>query len=230
MQAVILVVEDEPAIADNIVYALKTDGFNAIWRATGEEALQVLSEQEINLVVLDVGLPDTNGFELARVIRSTNELPIIFVTARSDEVDRVAGLEMGGDDYLVKPFSPRELVARVRAVLRRTANKGSQSQKSTAVDSRFSVDLERRELKFKGVVIELSRYEFGLLQALVENPGRVFTREQLMARVWDEPDMSLARTIDTHIKTIRKKLREVSSDQELIITHRGIGYALKEDK
>lgn len=228
MQAVILVVEDEPAIADNIVYALSTEGFTAIWRSTGEDALKVLEESQVDLVVLDVGLPDTSGFEVARVIRSNNDIPIIFVTARSDEIDRVAGLELGGDDYLVKPFSPRELAARVRAVLRRTSSASKQGDGRSRIDSRFTIDFERRIITFFGKPIELSRYEFGLMQALIENPGRVFSREQLMARVWDEPDMSLARTIDTHVKTLRKKLRDINSDTEVIITHRGVGYALKE--
>jgi two-component system, OmpR family, catabolic regulation response regulator CreB len=229
MNETILVIEDEPSIADNITYALTTEGFTTQWRSSGGEGLATLEAGGINLLILDVGLPDVNGFELAREIRKRFDVPIIFVTARDSEVDRVVGLEIGGDDYVVKPFSPRELTARVRAVLRRFSMSPSPPPKSSLVDSgSFSIDESRYTITFQGRPLDLSRYEFRLLTVLVRSPERVFTREQLMEKAWDEPDMSLERTIDTHIKTIRKKLRTVSPDEEWIVTHRGIGYSLKE--
>lgn len=225
----ILVVEDEPSIADNITYALSTEGFDPVWNGTGKEALETLSDGSIALVILDVGLPDRNGFDLLREIRKTSNLPIIIVTARSDEVDRVVGLEIGADDYIVKPFSPRELTARVRTVLRRSA--GYQCppvQEENGPPLPFRVDEKRRCISYYSKPLELSRYEFRLLRLLICNPGRVFSREQLMTRVWEEPEMSLDRTVDTHIKTIRGKLRTIRPGEDPIITHRGAGYSLKE--
>lgn len=229
MNATILVIEDEPSIADNITYALTTEGFTTQWRSNGGEGLAVLEAGGIDLLILDVGLPDINGFELARKIRKQFDLPIIFVTARDSEVDRVVGLEIGGDDYVVKPFSPRELTARVRAVLRRFSSPPSPSFESSHNDnSSFLIDESRYRINFLGKSLDLSRYEFRLLKVLAQTPERVFTREQLMEKAWDEPEMSLERTVDTHIKTIRQKLRAVDPENEWIVTHRGIGYSLKE--
>ena len=207
----ILIVEDEPSIADNITYALSTEGYNAHWRASGRDGLAVLEAGGIDLVILDVGLPDINGFDLAKEIRKRFEVPLIFVTARNSEIDRVVGLEIGGDDYVVKPFSPRELTARVRAVLRRTAGRTEPAQPARSLPRcPFVVDEARYAISFQGNPLELSRYEYRLLRVLVLNQGRVYSREQLMEKVWDEPDMSLERTVDTHIKTLRQKLRAFS--------------------
>ena len=221
----ILIIEDEPSIADNITYALTTEGFTAHWRANGREGMALLKEGGISLVILDVGLPDVNGFDLAREIRRDYEVPITFVTARNSEIDRVVGLEIGGDDYVVKPFSPRELTARVRAVLRRVGGREVKALSDTL--SPFHIDESRHTIRVQENLLDLSRYEFRLLRLLILHPGRVFTRDQLMEQVWDEPDMSLERTVDTHIKTIRQKLRRVDADEEWVITHRGIGYSLK---
>ncbi|MDD3815643.1 MAG: two-component system response regulator CreB [Desulfocapsaceae bacterium] len=229
MNETILVIEDEPSIADNITYALTTEGFTTQWRSSGSEGLSTLEAGGINLLILDVGLPDINGFELARKIRKRFDVPIIFVTARDSEIDRVVGLEIGGDDYVVKPFSPRELTARVRAVLRRFGKVPSPSSEFPQNDSSsFLIDDSRYSITFQGKSLALSRYEFRLLKVLVQTPERVFTREQLMEKAWEEPEMSLERTVDTHIKTIRQKLRAVNPDEEWIVTHRGIGYSLKE--
>jgi two-component system, OmpR family, catabolic regulation response regulator CreB len=228
MKPRILVVEDEPAIADTIVYALATDGFEPDWCATGADALQAVRQHTPALAVLDIGLPDTNGFELFRQLREVDPaLPAIFLTARSSEVDRVVGLELGADDYMAKPFSPRELVARVRSVLRRT-------QRSTAppalpVSGVFSVDDERKSIRFRGRLLELSRTEYRLLKVLVERPGRVFSRDELMERAWDDPAAAFDRTVDAHVKTLRAKLREVDATVDPISTHRGMGYSLRED-
>ncbi len=227
MKNTILVIEDEPSIADNSVYALSTEGFDAHWRASAGEGLAAVETGGIDLVILDVNLPDGNGFELARAIRQSHTLPIIFVTARNSEIDRVVGLEIGGDDYIVKPFSPRELTARVRAVLRRTSGPPPQNESTVLSLLPFQVDETGHAISFKDILLELSRYEYRLLRLLLRQPGRVYSRDQLMQQAWDEPDMSLERTVDTHIKTIRRKLRAIAPEEEWIITLRGVGYSLK---
>jgi len=237
MHPVILLVEDEPSIADNIVYALKTEGFDVVWCATAEKALAAFSGQQFQLVVLDIGLPDVSGFDVCKKLRSLSSVPIIFVTARKDEIDRVVGLEIGADDYVVKPFSPRELSARVKAVLRRTSqapaippvlsSHAPEAGAAVAVTANpFVVDEERLEIRYHGSLLQLSRYEFRLLKVLLDRPGRVFSRDQLMERAWDEPGSSLDRTVDAHIKMIRAKLHAVRPDDDPIRTHRGVGYAI----
>ena len=223
----ILLVEDEPSIADNIVYALKTEGFTPTWCQTGRDALQRLASLPFALVILDVGLPDMSGFEVCRQIRTTSNVPVVFVTARKDEIDRVVGLEIGADDYVVKPFTPRELTARIRAILRRTETNSPAATVSPAA-AMFAVDDERCEIRYHGTALQLSRYEFRLLKVLIHKPGRVYSRDQLMELAWEEPDTALDRTVDAHIKTVRAKLRAVRDDEDPIRTHRGLGYSLKE--
>jgi len=228
----ILVVEDEPGIADTIRYALTTDGFEAQVCTLGGDALEALDGGEFALAILDVTLPDINGFELFRQIRARSTLPVIFVTARAEEVDRVVGLELGADDYVPKPFSPRELVARVRSVLRRvTGTHASETAPASAgaQASAFVVDEERRRITFCGVALELTRYEYGLLRTLVSRPGRVFSRDELLARVWGDSTESIDRTVDAHVKTLRAKLKAVAPNLDPIRTHRGEGYALADD-
>lgn len=225
----IVIIEDEPAIADTITYALKTDGFEPVWCETGAEGLEAIAAAETALVVLDVGLPDTNGFELCKQLRKTSAVPVMFLTARAGEIDRVVGLEIGADDYMVKPFSPRELAARVKAILRRTASMPVVSDADAAdtePDARFTIDEHRKVIAYHGTDMDLSRYEYGLLRILVSHPGRVFSRRELMEQVWDEPEVSLERTVDTHIKTIRTKLHTITPNEDPIETRRGFGYAL----
>jgi two-component system catabolic regulation response regulator CreB len=212
-------------ITDTIQYALETEGFTALMAASGQEALERLAAVDIDLIILDVGLPDINGFELCKQIRRKSHLPIVFLTARNEEVDRVVGLEIGGDDYVVKPFSPRELTARVKAVLRRT-RPGKATPPSDA--STWRVDKARRQIRYFGRPLNLSRTEFDLLHTFIRRPGQVFTRDQLMEAVWDEPETSMDRTVDAHIKNLRAKLRVVEPGIDPIVTHRGTGYALKE--
>lgn len=221
----ILIVEDEPSIADNVTYALGTEGFETVWCATGGEALAALGRGSISLIVLDIGLPDRNGFDLCRDMRKLSSVPIIFLTARSAEVDRIVGLEIGGDDYMVKPFSPRELSARVKAVLRRTTPEGGPAARGK---SAFKVDKQKHVITYFDEPLELSRYEFKILEALAERPGWVFSRDQIMERVWEEPEASLDRTVDTHIKTLRAKLHKIKPKLDPVRTHRGLGYSLKE--
>ncbi len=229
MKPVILVVEDEPGIADTLQYALRTDGFEPHWEATGEAARVQLREQGAALVILDVGLPDLNGFEVFKRVRAFSEVPVVFLTARADEIDRVVGLELGADDYVAKPFSPRELVARVRTILRRAAKAAAPGAPPLPPPLPFAVDEGRRLIRFYGRPLELSRYEYGLLKTLVEHPGHVFSRDVLLDKVWDTHSESLDRTVDAHVKTLRAKLKAVAPGLEPIRTHRGSGYALAED-
>lgn len=233
MTQTILVIEDESSIADTITYALQTEGFEPVWCATGTEGRKLLAHNDIALVILDIGLPDISGIELCKEIRQKNNVPIIFLTARSDEIDRVVGLEIGGDDYMVKPFSPRELTARVKAVLRRFSS-GTPvlpPRKSTLCSDThsmpFSVDTIRMSIFYHDMPLDLTKCEFKLLETLIQHPGRVFSREQLKEIAWDEPEYSLDRTVDTHIKTIRNKLRKIQPDVDPIETRRGFGYALR---
>jgi len=226
--AAILVVEDEPAIADSLVYALKTEGFTPHWCRTGEAALTAAAGKTFDLVILDVGLPDVSGFDVCRTIREKSSVPVLFLTARNAEIDRIVGLEIGGDDYVAKPFSPREITARVRAILRRTQNGGATERTRVLVAGRLRVDLERCAASWNGRVLQLTRYEFRLLGALAARPGRVFTREQLMEQAWEDPGASLDRTVDAHVKTLRAKLRATVGREDLIRTHRGLGYSLRE--
>ena len=226
MKPRVLIVEDEPGIADTLQYALRTEGFDPAWVATGEEALAQVKAQPPALVILDVGLPDTSGFEVFKRLREFTDVPVVFLTARSDEIDRVVGLELGADDYVAKPFSPRELVARVRSILRRSAK--SPAPPPVAPTLPLVVDEGKRQIRFYGVLLELSRYEFGLLQTLAARPGHVFSRDTLLDKVWDDSD-SLDRTVDAHVKTLRAKMKLVAPTLEPIRTHRGSGYALAED-
>ena len=227
MKPRILIVEDEPAISDNIQFVLESEGLETVRVPTGLAAHPVLDQSSIDLIILDIGLPDINGLDLLRDIRRTRATPIILLTARTAEIDRVLGLEIGADDYVAKPFSPRELAARVKAVLRRCqpAGNGPQAESRQA----FAVNTSKRTITFFGTVLELSKYEYDILKHFIERQGHVFTRDQLMDLVWEEPDTSLDRTVDAHIKNIRAKLRAVRPDLEPIVTHRGTGYSLRDD-
>ena len=232
MKPRILIVEDEPGIADTLQYALRTDGFEPAWCATGEEALQRIGAAAPALVILDVGLPDASGFEIFKRIRETSEVPVVFLTARSDEIDRVVGLELGADDYIAKPFSPRELVARVRSVLRRSARPGTSAAAGGAASASSGpvvVDEGRMQVRYYGRALELSRYEYGLLKTLASRPGHVFTREALLDRVWGDDSDSMDRTVDAHVKTLRAKMKAIAPLLDPIRTLRGSGYALAED-
>jgi two-component system catabolic regulation response regulator CreB len=233
VRPVILIVEDEPGIADTLQYALATEGFEPRWCTGGEAALA--QAEGAALVILDVGLPDLSGFEVFKRLRARDAaLPILFLTARGDEIDRVVGLELGADDYVTKPFSPRELVARVRTVLRRSSGAASAAAAGAtpapaATLVPFRVDDGRRAIHYYGRALELSRYEYGLLKTLAGRPGHVFTRERLLQLVWDDDTDSLDRTVDAHVKTLRAKLKAVAPTLDPIRTHRGVGYALAED-
>jgi two-component system, OmpR family, catabolic regulation response regulator CreB len=189
----------------------------------------VFDQGPVDLIVLDIGLPDINGFDLLRDIRRTRTTPIILLTARTAEIDRVLGLEIGADDYVAKPFSPRELAARVKAVLRRCQAGGGSAVSGASDKEAFTINTSKRSIAFFGTGLELSKYEYDILKQFIERKGHVFSREQLMDLVWEEPETSLDRTVDAHIKNIRAKLRAVRSDLEPIVTHRGAGYSLRDD-
>ena len=232
----ILIVEDEPAIADSIAFALGKEGFTPRHVTLGEQALAAAREQAPALVILDVGLPDISGLDVCRRLRQFSEVPVIFLTARSDEIDRIVGLEIGADDYVTKPFSPRELVARVRVILRRTGNGAGADPAATPAaapatsPSRtpgFELRAAEARILFAGQALDLTRYEYLLLKTLLEHPGHVMSRAQLMDRVWcDAPD-TLDRTVDAHVKSLRAKLRAIDGDADPIQTHRGMGYSLQ---
>ena len=240
MSKTILIVEDEQAIADSIAYALRTDGFTPRHVMLGEQALALLrtgagdSAEMPVLVVLDVGLPDMSGLETCRRLRQFSDVPVIFLTARSDEIDRIVGLEIGADDYVTKPFSPRELVARIRVILRRAGS--AQAPRETGMTiaacatapapARFELRALEARVLFHGQPLELTRYEYLLLKTLIEHPGHVLSRAQLMERVWSGAPDTLERTVDAHVKSLRAKLRAIDALQEPIQTHRGLGYSL----
>jgi two-component system catabolic regulation response regulator CreB len=222
----ILLAEDEQAIADTLIYALGSEGFAVHHVLLGREALMAQRERCFDLIVLDVGLPDTTGFEVLKALRAApagREVPVIFLTARAEEIDRVLGLELGADDYVTKPFSPREVAARVRAILRREARCRHPAPPANGF---WHHAPDARRITFHGQPLDLTRYEYLLLAMLLSAPGRVFTREQIMARVWADAPDTVDRSIDTHIKTLRAKLRLIRANEESIVTHRGVGYAV----
>ena len=221
----ILIVEDEAAIAETIAYALRAEGHAAEHVLLGSAVVPRVQAGGIDLVVLDVGLPDMTGFDVCRALRAVSDVPVIFLTARETEIDRVLGLELGADDYVVKPFSPRELVARVRARLRRRAQ--TAQTRWQRIDA-FELDREGRRIRYRGHLLDLTRYEYGVLEALLARPGAVLSRAQLMDRVWADVLDSSDRTVDTHIKTLRAKLRVAGGvETDPIRTHRGLGYSLE---
>jgi two-component system, OmpR family, catabolic regulation response regulator CreB len=234
----ILIVEDEAAIADTLVYALQAEGFATSWLSLAGDALERLACEPFDLVILDVGLPDISGFEACKRLRRFSEVPVIFLTARDAEIDRVVGLEIGADDYVVKPFSPREVAARVKAILKRVAPRsvGPRSvgpcevEPVAAADGVFRVDPLRFQIHFHGQALGLTRHEFRLLQTLLAQPERVFSREQLLDALGVASEVGYERTIDSHIKSLRAKLRQVAPDREPIQTHRGLGYSCSPER
>jgi two-component system catabolic regulation response regulator CreB len=217
----ILLVEDEPAIADTLIYSLTAAGFVVQHVPTLAAARSYLNTAMPALVVLDLGLPDGSGLDLCREIRRTSEVPILMLTAKSDEVDRIVGLELGADDYVTKPFSPREVGLRIKTILRRSQT----SHVPTPAPNALLMDGERAY--FAGTWLDLTRRELQLLQRLLSTPGRIYSRDALLDLVWGQDAESMERTVDTHIKTLRAKLRSVDPTRDVIVTHRGLGYSLQ---
>jgi len=221
----LLIVDDEPAIAETLSYVLQSEGHAVEHVLTAQAALERLHSADYALAIVDVGLPDLSGFELMRRLRERSQMPVIFLTARSEEIDRVLGFELGADDYVPKPFSPREVAGRVRAILRRSASPPSDG--ATATPAGFSHEPDAARIRFKGRELELTRFEYGLLAYLIARPGHVVSRERLLDAVWGQDRDSTDRTVDTHVKTLRAKLREIDPDCDPIRTHRGMGYSLQ---
>jgi two-component system, OmpR family, catabolic regulation response regulator CreB len=216
----ILIVEDELAIVETLLYAFNEAGFTTTHKALGREVIVALGNTKVDFVILDIGLPDMTGFDVCKQIRAISNIPILFLTARNHEIDRIVGLEIGADDYVTKPFSPREVVARVKTILRRT------ELSPVKISNQFSVDEIANRVTYDGQYLELTRYEFLLLKTLVKHPQRVYSRAQLMDIVWANAENTLERTVDAHVKTLRAKLRQINGESQAIVTHRGMGYSL----
>ena len=216
----VLVVEDEQAIADLVRAYLKRDGFGVVWARSGEQALEELTRHPVRLVVLDIGLPGIDGFEVCRRLRARTGVPILILSARDDEVDRVSGLEAGADDYVTKPFSPRELVARVKAILRRTGSGGEGDDGGPLLVGEVALDRAARTVTVAGEPVELTGREFDLLAALLSHPGVVLSRDRLLELVWGGEFPGGTRTVDVHVAQLRAKLDRAG----LIQTVRGAGY------
>ncbi|MBI3072341.1 MAG: response regulator transcription factor [Deltaproteobacteria bacterium] len=227
MGARILVVDDERNIRDVVEYALAREGYAVTLATNGVEALDRIASGGIDLVVLDILMPEMDGLAVCRKIRETSALPIIFLSSRSEEIDRVLGLDLGSDDYVAKPFSPRELVSRVKSVLRRASGRGAASgddRKYACGD--VELNLTRHEVAVRGKKVEMTATEFGVLCALLEHPGRVLSRAQLVDRAYRHDNVITERTIDTHVRRIRAKLRPFNVDP--IETVHGVGYKARD--
>lgn len=222
----ILILEDEPSIAESLIFVLQAEGFGTHWESLATKALAYVQSQSVDLIIMDIGLPDMTGFEACKQLRKFSEVPVMFLTARGDELDRVVGLEIGADDYVVKPFSPREVAARVKAILKRTRPITAVVEKPAQESLReFVIDAERKTIHYQGQLLQLTRFEFCLLQTLLEQPERVFSRDQLLNAVGVSADAGYDRSIDGHIKTLRAKLRAINVDADPIKTQRGFGYS-----
>ena len=223
----VLVVDDEPAIRESLAFALKREGFSVLEAASLREA-RALVDEEAELIILDLVLPDGNGLDFLRSLRARSDIPVIVLTSRDDETDRVLGLEMGADDYVLKPFSPREVTARVRAVLRRAAGKPAPSEETEVRFGSLSVDPRTRKARAGLSELALSRTEFNLLAVFLGSPGRVFERSQLLEAVWGSDVVVGDRTVDVHIKALRRKIEEAGGDPRALETVRGVGYRLRD--
>ncbi|MGE5138115.1 MAG: response regulator [Rudaea sp.] len=223
----VLVVDDEKKIVDVVRGYLEQAGLAVVPAADGLEALAAFRREQPDLVMLDLNLPGTDGLDIVRTLRKESAVPVIMLTARVDEADRLIGLELGADDYILKPFSPREVVARVRAVLRRTGGEIAAAEVLRAGD--LTLDLKRRALTVGPQEVELTRTEFDLLAALMQNPGRAFTRLQLLDRVQGQAFEGYERTVDAHIKNLRAKLGDDPRSPRYILTVYGVGYKFAED-
>ena len=226
----ILVVEDEPSLVDALEYALQAEGFDVVVSSDGEEAVRMFERERPDLVLLDLMLPGLSGTEVCRRVRASSAVPIIMLTARDTEIDKVVGLEVGADDYVTKPFSMRELTARIRAVLRRGGNADVDEAGAPLEVGDVRVDLERYEVSVRGERIEVPPKEFALLELLVRNAGRVLTRDLLIDRVWGADYVGDTKTLDVHIKRLRAKVEPDPSSPSRIVTIRGLGYKYEAPK
>jgi len=221
------VVDDEPTIVEFVRINLEKAGFEVLEAGDGETALKLAASEQPNLVVLDIMLPGKDGFEVCRELRRTTSVPIIMLTARDDDIDKILGLELGADDYLTKPFNPRELVARIRAILRRV-DRANKIDTEVIAQGRIQLDLDRHQVTAGGKSVDLTPKEFELLELLMKNPGRVFSREMLLERLWGYDFFGDSKTIDVHIRRLREKVEEEPSSPTHILTVWGVGYKFRE--
>ena len=225
----ILLVDDEDSVQKLLAYPLEREGFRVLQARDGEEALKCFAAEQVDLVVLDLMLPKLDGLEVCKRLRAESEVPIIMLTARDDELDKVLGLELGADDYITKPFSIREFRSRVRALLRRAANPHFAGRREDVIDrGEVVVDLPRRTVDVRGAPVSLTFVEFELLALLASEPGVVFSRRQLLERIRGSADYREPRTIDVHVRHLREKIERDSREPELILTVRGAGYRFRE--
>jgi two-component system catabolic regulation response regulator CreB len=220
----VLIVEDESSIAESLLFVLQAEGFATHWETLATKGLEYIQQHPVDLVIMDVGLPDITGFEACKQLRRFSEVPLIFLTARGEELDRVVGLEIGADDYVVKPFSPREVAARVKTILKRRIASVDSAKQKNSVNQEFDVDEQRKVIYFFGTLLNLTKLEYQLLDCLIKRPNHVLSREQLLQSVGIANDANYDRSIDTHIKTIRSKLRQINEEADPIKTQRGFGY------
>jgi DNA-binding response OmpR family regulator len=224
----ILLVDDEDAVQKLLAYPLERDGFRVVQARDGEEALARFAEQHVDLVVLDLMLPKLDGLEVCKRLRASSSVPIIMLTARDDELDKVLGLELGADDYITKPFSIREFRSRVRALLRRAAIPASAAGNEETIErDGLRIDVARRDVEVSGRPVQLTYVEFELLRTLATNPGRVYSRELLLQALWGGSDYREPRTIDVHVRHLREKLEQDPSEPQFILTVRGVGYRFR---
>jgi two-component system, OmpR family, response regulator len=223
----ILLVDDEDAVQKLLAYPLERDGFRVIQARDGEEALDRFEHEHVDLVVLDVMLPKLDGLEVCKRLRTRSEVPIIMLTARDDELDKVLGLELGADDYITKPFSIREFRSRVRALLRRAGTVRPEEQEERIEADGLKIDFARREVEVRNQPVQLTYVEFELLRTLASHAGRVYTREQLLQALWGGSDYREPRTIDVHVRHLREKLEHDPREPEFILTVRGVGYRFR---
>src|ERR687895_2171524 len=230
-QARILLVDDEQAVQTLLTYPLRKEGYEVIAAVDGQEALDRFAEQRFDLVVLDIMLPKLDGIEVCRRLRTRSQVPIIMLTAKGDEIDKVVGLEMGADDYITKPFSLREFRSRVKAALRRStwAQRNQELGEDEPLEvGELRIDFAKRTVRVRGDDVQATYVEFEILRALACNPGRVFTREMLLTRIWGDSAFRDPRTIDVHIRHLREKLEQDAKDPEYLFTVRGVGYRFRD--
>jgi DNA-binding response OmpR family regulator len=225
----ILLVDDEQAVQTLLSYPLRKDGYEVISAHDGQEALQRFAEQRFDLVVLDLMLPKMDGIEVCRRLRSRSQVPIIMLTAKGDEIDKVVGLEMGADDYITKPFSMREFRSRIKAALRRSRMLGAGQAQEPISAGDLEIDFERRIVGLRGEEVRLTYVEFEILAALARSPGRVLARDTLLEQVWGDSDYRDPRTVDVHIRHLREKLERDAKEPEYIFTVRGVGYRFRDE-
>lgn len=223
----ILVVDDEANIVSLLRYNLEQQGFEVICASDGNEAIALARREHPDLILLDVMLPDRSGIDVTRTIRKENKTPIIMVTAKVEEIDKVLGLEMGADDYVPKPFSPRELIARIKAVLRRTSDHSEEKDEITF--DKLSINLVKHEVRKNGQIVELKPKEFDLLRLMATNPGKVYTRDFLLEQLWGYDYLGDTRTVDVHMRRLRQKIEDDPSNPKQLKTVHGIGYKFQHD-